>query len=512
MRVSSRHFAPLPFLLALLAAPALAPADTLPRGAWVPSGVIARVQDSAFQMAGDELEEVLAEELEESLLSMQDVEVYNEGCMFSYTARIDHVDWVTFDPPSLWIDSRTNAIYASFEVTNLRMQFLLEGRGSLCLDYYDCVSVIDIDRAFVEGQGAIDVVGGHSKTTMNWVNADVEGYQYDTEFWCFIIDIIADILQDTLEEALEGTIEDFLWIDVPESLDDFFLQLEIDEGFNVFDIPFGMSLRPEAVDENNSGVTMVEEGRIYSTTAPCGPRIDEFGYTPSPAPSYGFTVPGTNDPYDFAVSISDDALNEFLYVGYDSGALCIVLDENSEEKYGIPWEVTTTDLQLFFPELYAIAPDAATGVVMVPRDLPYVEIGETSGFFQGQLEMYLQETEMTLYVDIDGSWEKALVVAVTADADFLVRVRPDGKLKLFMSDLFQSTIVIEEEPLVDLNDQMVELVLPFLLQQIVPLAFTTLDAFAVPTIYGFEFTPVAVINDGVDGDFLSFYATMAPMP
>ncbi len=508
-----RPFLSLPFLsiaLPLSFAATQAFADTLPRGSWVPSGMVARVQDSALQLAADELEPILGDELEAEILSINNLEIFDEGCWIAYTAYIDHVDWVTFDQPSLTIDSRANSVFARFEINNLEMWFVLDGKGALCLDYYDCVSVITIDRVVAEGQGSTDVVGGHAKTTMNWVNASVEGYQYDTEYWCFIIDIIADILQETLEDELELMVEEALWVDVPENIDEFFLELELDTNFSVFDVPFGMELHPDAIVENASGVTMSEEGRIYSQTAPCGPRVDDFLYTPNTPPAFGATIPGTSDPYDFAISISDDALNEFLYSGFDSGAFCFVLDENSEETYGVPWHFTTTDLQLFFPELYAIAPDAATGVTVVPRAAPYTVIGETTGILVGQLEMFLQETEFTLWVDIDGTPTKALVVAATADADFLVRIRPDGLLKLLMSDLFNSTIVIEDEPLVDLNDPVVEMVLPFLLRQIVPLIFLTLDAFEVPLIYGFQITPAAVINDGVNEDYLSFYSTLAP--
>ncbi len=487
-------------------------ADTLPRNSWVPDGLLARVQDSAFQLAADELEVSLGDDLEETLYAIHDVEIYNEGCMFSYTANIDHVTNVSFAPPSLWIDSRPNAIYASFEITDFDMQFVLDGLGAFCLDYYDCDSAIHIDRLFAEGEGQIDVVNGHAHTTMNWANAQIDGYSYDTGLWCFIIDIIADILQEDIESTLEATINDFIMTDVPEALDSYLAQLELDETFTVFDLPFTMQAVPDAVDENNSGVTLAEATRLGAISAPCGPQVNEFRYTPSSPPNFGFTVPGTGDAYDFAVALSDDVLNQVLYTSFDSGALCIVLDENSEQKYGIPWDVTTTDLALFFPELYAIAPDAPTKIELVPRLAPYVTIGQNSGLLAGQLEVFLQETQLTLSVEIDGVWEVALVAAVTADAEFSVRVQPDGTLRLLMSDLFYSTIEIEEEPLVDLNDLMIEQVIPFLMLQIVPLVFSTLDTVQLPVIYGYEITPVAIITDGPAEDYMSFYATLSVKP
>ncbi len=485
--------------------------DTLPRHSWVPGGLAVRVQESALQLATDELEVVLADELEQTLMAIRDMEIYDEGCFFSYTAYIDHVTAVRFDPPSLWIDTRADAVYASFEVTNFEMEFVLDGEGAFCLDYYDCNSKIDVNRLFAEGEGHIDAVGGHAQTTMDWSNAQVDGYGYDTGFWCFIIDIIADILEDSIEESLESTIEEFIQIDVAEAMDEFFLGLELSRNLWVFDIPFSLAIQPEDVDENGSGVTLVEQSRIRAYSDPCGPQHSEFRYTPNTSLHFGPFIPGTQDIYDFALSISDDMLNQMLYVAHDSGALCIVLDENAEQKYGLAWDVTTTDLTLFFPELYELAPDAPVRIDLIPRDVPYSQIGLNNGILEGQLEVFLEPTGLNMFVEIDGDYELVLAAEITAEAEFAVRVKSDGSLRLIMSDLFHSTIEIEEEPLVDLNDHVIERVLPFLLLQVVPLMFSTLNSLELPVLYGYDITALAVITNGAGNDYMSFYADLEPI-
>ncbi len=492
---------------ALLASGSVA-ADTLPRGSWVTDGLLANLQDSALEIIATELEEAADRQLREQLYGINNAKIYDEGCFWEYNAYIDHVSYVDFDYPVVVIDARDGILHADFTITNLRIEFVLDGEGLFCADSYDCDSAVDVSLLSGSGDASLAVVGDHVRATMTSTSATVSGYEYDTTWDCFIIELIAEILQDSIEDGLEEDLLEVMQTDLPEAIEDLFVELEFSEDDELFEVPFHMEGRPFSVLTTEPGITMSEATQVTAGSAPCGPVIDTFRHTPSPPPLFGAGIPGSGDPYDMAVSLSDDLFNQMLYISYDSGALCITLDENSEERYGLAWDYTTTDLMLIFPELYALAPDARTKVEVVPRVVPEVAIGEGDGIVEGQLEMFLGETALSLYVEIDASWELALRVAVSADAEFLVRVTDYGALKIWMSDLFGIVIEIEEEPLADLNDVVVEQMLPRLLGVLVPVLFTVLDGVFLPHIESYAMVPLAVIADGPGEDFLSIYVDL----
>jgi hypothetical protein len=483
-------------------------ADTLPRGTWVPDGLLANLQDSALNIVATELETTLDQELRDGLYAIDNAQIYDEGCFWQYTAYIDHVSFVDFDTPEITLDSRAGSLHADFVVTNLRIEFVLDGEGLFCSDYYDCDSAVDVDLISGTGDAAFTVSNGHVVTQMIASDATVSGYEYDTSWDCFIIELIAEILQDSIEEELEASLLESIQTDLPASLDDLFAGLEFAESSDLFDVPYFMEGRPRLVLAEDAGITLDEESRLSGESAPCGPMVNEFRYTPGAMPTFAGGVPGTGEPYDMAVALSDDIFNQLLYTTYDTGALCITLDADSEERYGVAWDYTTTDLMLFFPELYELAPDAPTMVQIVPRAAPEVTIGEGDGFVEGQLDIILNETEVSLFVEIEGVWEKALTLAVTADGEFLVRVTEAGSLRVWMSDLFDIGITIEDEPLVDLNDLVIEELVPRLLSVVVPIMFASLDGIWLPHVGDYAMLPVAVLADGPAADFLSIYVLL----
>ncbi len=504
----SRRFASHLAACAAMVAFASARADTLPRASWVPDGLLAGLQNSALDIAASELEAAADQRLRDDLYALNNAVIYDNGCFWEYNAYIDHVSYVDFDYPSMVIESRDGTLHADFTITNLRIEFVLDGEGLFCADSYDCDSAIDVSLIRGAGDAALSVAGGRVLAQMVSTSATVSGYEYDTEWDCFIIELIAEIMQDTIEEGLEEELLAVMDEDLPEAIEDLFDDLNFAADGDIYEVPYSMEGRPRTVITASTGVTIGEETQVTSASAPCGPMIDDFRYTPGAAPVFGAGIPGTGDPYDMVVSLSDDLLNQLLYVSYDAGALCMVLDENSEDPYGFTWDLTTTDMALFFPELYALAPDAATKIEIAPRAAPYAAIGEGDGFVEGQLEIFLAETEFSMYVDIDGSWEKALTLAISADTEFLVRVGEVGALRIFMSDLFGISIEIEEEPLVDLRDPVIELLVPRLLSVVVPLLFTTLDSVWLPRLEGYAMVPLAVLADGPDADFLSIYVQL----
>jgi hypothetical protein len=483
-------------------------ADTLPAGAWLGDALSAHVTDTGWEFITAEFEEYLDEEFEPLVQSLAPVEVFDEGCFWLYTAYITSFESVDHARPELSIVPMDGYLQVDLEVADINIYLWLEGDGLFCLDHYDCWSHLTADRVATSAQFYLEVIDGQVHTRAENVSAWVDNYEYDTTFDCFIIETIAEILQSTIEESLEDLLSDSISQDLPPEIDTIFASLATSSEFSLFDVPIGFESAPTAVGTLPNGSTIDIGGRALTYYASCGPQ--EFGslLTPGDAIDYPLDVPEVGGGYDAAASVSDDALNAVLHMTYDTGAICLYLDADSQQKYGLSWDLTTTDLILFFPELYDLYPGAPTRLDVLPQAAPYVEIGEGGGILEGQLQAHIP----TAYVDLgvwDGTqWLRALRLDVLYEADLLVHVNSHGRLRVLMAGLPNVEIEIIEEGLVDLNDLLIEQALPLALEIVTPLLVASLDNFPLPTLYGYGIEPIAVVADGPDAQHLSLYGTL----
>ncbi len=483
-------------------------ADTLPAGEWLDDALSVHVTDTGWEFITEEFEDYLDTEFEPLVQSLAPVEVFDEGCFWLYTAYITSFESVDHARPVLTIVPMDGYLQVDLEVSDIDMYLWLEGDGLFCLDHYDCWSRITADRVAASAQFYLDVIDGQVHTRAENVSAWVDNYEYDTTFDCFIIETIAEILQSTIEESLEDLLSDSIAQDLPPEIDTIFASLNSASEFSLFDVPIGFESAPSAIANRVDGSTIDIGGRALTYYAGCGPQEAGSLLTPGDPITYPLEVPDVGGGYDAAASVSDDALNAVLHMTYDTGAICLYLDADSQQQYGLSWDLTTTDLMLFFPELYDLYPGAPTRLDVLPQAAPYVNIGLGGGILEGQLQAHIP----TAYVDLgvwDGTqWLRALRLDVLYEADLLVHVNSHGRLRILLAGLPNVEIEILEENLVDLNDLLIEQALPLALEIVTPLLVASLDNFPLPTLYGYGIEPLAVVADGPDSEHLSLYGNL----
>lgn len=359
--------------------------------------------------------------------------------------------------------------------------------------------------------GYLNVQGDYVKTVMTSANVGISGYEFDSEGWCFIIELIAEILESMIEDMLEEFMEEYLLYDLPIVVDDALVSLTMDESFDVWGNSINVEINPSSVPIDSEGGTIVMEGAISTKQDMlCVPYFDGSRYTPSDLPSYGPDVPelpGT--PYDVALSLSDDLFNQAVFSMFDTGLFCLMLDHHSAEKYGFEFSITTDDLKLFLPELYDLAPDAPFALALNPQEPFYVTIGTGGGLVEGQFDLVINNLHLDGYIELHERYVRAFSANTSLSAEVLVQVTEQNTLKLYITEIPDATVDLLWEELVDINDEMFEVVVPFLLEIVLPVILHIMDDFELPSFEGYAIVPLAIVADGPSMDYLSIYGDLA---
>jgi len=498
----------------LLTVQATVLADTLPRNAWIPDAFSARVSEPGWEFVTQEFEEWVDDEIGVEFESALPIRVFDEGCTWLYTAYITDIVEMNYDFPEMSITPRNGYFDVDLMIDDFEMDFWLEGDGLFCADHYTCWSYISVSSLGGSGRVYLDVVNRKVQTRVEGVNVQVNGYEYDTNFECFIIETIAEIMQSTIEDNLEGMLHNWIGRDLPLQINEFFAPLSQNVRLDLFDSVFGFGTRPAMTSVKTSGATIGITARTKALYSACGPRQNEFRYTPTPSIDYPATVPDLGGAYDAAISISDDAVNDLLYAAYDAGALCIAVDENAEETYGIPWSVTTADVKLLFPDLYALYPDAPLSITVVPQEAPWATIGDGSRIVEGQLNVVVPSVYLSFNVwnESTQAWDIVLRTDAYYEAELLVNVTPKSRIKVWASGFPQVTVEIIDEPIIDFPDPVIERIFPRVIQIVTPILVASLQNFPLPTFSGYGLTPLAIVADGSDLDYLSVYGDLFSDP
>jgi len=270
-----------------------------------------------------------------------------------------------------------------------------------------------------------------------------------------------------------------------------------------------------SVPVDSNGLTLASDLRVTSSVGsgpgqclpPAGsPDLAASYSVDEPFPSFGTTTPEGGEPYHVALSISTSAFNQLLKAQVECGLLRMELAEI--DLGGGPLPLTAGTLALIIPELSAFDPEMPVVVRLAPtlaplltgNDGPGGELGEIR---IGQLiaDVVGQDTPTHEFLMLRG----AIDFRAGLDMGF-----SGGALSFSIGSVTPSDITVGIlENLVNTNENVLGVALPFVLAQALPSLGAGLAAFPLPTFFGLQLQAVEVSRNG---QFYTLFANLAPGP
>lgn len=312
----------------------------------------------------------------------------------------------------------------------------------------------------------------------------------------WLVSWVNDWAQGYAENMLTGLAEDVI---LPELFDPAML----DRSFHFMGRDIGYNVRLDDLDVDSEGIAAVGNVDIpmrASGDAPASPGI----YT-----TYS-TPPADHARRMFRASVSDDMINRILATAWRGGLLNLDIRELLGDGGALPIELNAGSLALLAGQeiLQHASADTPVDVELRPLLPPVAEVRVGRGSL---LRLHLAETMLDLYLAPEGgARQKFASVAAYAMLDVSVRIEDD---RVSLGFVVSVDVDLAEEPLFDIQDDLVEQVVGGLLERLPEiLGYEGLDGlfdFGGLEILGVGMENAEIHADGPNGDFLTFDVDIA---
>lgn len=313
--------------------------------------------------------------------------------------------------------------------------------------------------------------------------------------------LVRGMVQRAIEREIVGAIQDDLQPLLDQALLDY-LTPNASDPFDVFGKPFLIDVRGEQITFDNDGVSIgvrfdappVQLTGLAQARAPSG-SLRSFGTRPMP----------TVGPGIFA-SIDDDAANRLLHGLWAGGVADIDIDGAflAAQGLNLPIALELGALKGFLPELRDVGADnAPLGLRLRPGLPPVVQMTGTPNL----IELQAGELGVEITVDRGQGPEPLLVAAVHARLGLNAVLTSDG-LKLSTATNPRLRFDVRAEPLVELDNRRIEVLLTVLLTPLLPQLLNGADIIPVPHIRQLQLFNSSAYVDGPARDHLSVIGDM----
>jgi hypothetical protein len=341
----------------------------------------------------------------------------------------------------------------------------------------------------------IDINGSLFGEALEWL-LDLFGTQ-------FINDIIDPLVVDTIMAVVPPLIRLAL------------NQLELNFDFNIFDFEYHLyNAFSETTFSDQGGTLWLQSNLWYGdgswNVGPNTPDLPGSIKTDTQPPGFGLYIPGTSTPYDFAVVIGDDILNQVLHVIHRSGFLSLDLDEETMEMFGITgFELTTGALGVFFPGLWAeYGMDQPVIIKMRPKLPPVFHVNPQK---DKGLATEIQFGEFQLqFTTNDEVWAQiALALYIPTD----VTISEDQTIDIAFGEFETYVDLFDIMDGIRANAGFFETFVPTLVDVLVPLLLgSILEEIPIPSFEGFTLEVNSFQKVGAGLDWMGLYGDLIYEP
>ncbi|MBN2055059.1 hypothetical protein JW905_09055 [bacterium] len=320
-----------------------------------------------------------------------------------------------------------------------------------------------------------------------------------------ICDLIYDFLFSTLNPVIRSilvtTLQDVIEQDVANQVEELLNELPFNFQFELMGVTLDIGLNAQDITMDANGMNIWLRGDVSSdTTSDCVPPQPGSYFTPSDRPGYGLNVPFSNPPvpYEAAMAINDDLLNRALYTAYNSGLMCIFLDPQAMEDFGLPFPITSALFAAAVPRLNEIAQNAPMTLIITPNEQPVVSYNMYTNPFP--LEMWMHELDMEVYIYAWERWMHLFTLRVNVDdiqAD--VEITPEDMIHITLDENISVTNTVIWDELLNLTPQEranVESILPTVVGMILPILLDSIEDFPLPSFEQFAISVTDIVTHG----------------
>lgn len=385
---------------------------------------------------------------------------------------------------------------------------------------------ISTDWVKIDADLIIQVSGGELQVTLSsvatsWADFEVStidipilGDILDSLLETIVNNFVADILQDMIESAIMEM--------VPPYIEQFLSEIDLSFAFEFFGFNYQLSASFTEATFTDQGGTLwlqafVDYGDGSWEPGPNAPDLPGSYESDNSEPAFGVYVPGTTTPYDMGAAIGDDILNQALHAVTRSGMLSLDLDEETmEELFGTSISLTTGELGIFFPGLWAeYGMDEEVIIRLRPMLPPVFNINpqKAASDKAGSIDAEIQIGDFVLELATnDEAWAKvALAMYVPATVTIADGTPQTINLEFGDIEMYSDLFYIMDG--ISGNESLFETFLPQLVDIFLPLLLgSVLEEFPIPSVEGFTINVEAFQKFGPASDWLGMFGTLVEVP
>lgn len=487
-------------------------ADTLPPTENVEDALGARINNSALAKLANQIEGMIDLDTIAAMIEGQQILDLDLGIAW---IRVT-VEELYFDEPlEITLTGQASRLTAAVRINNPRLEFACVGEFIGIIDFASDGAVwatrLDISadlQPTVLPDGTINFAV--SNVAANFVNFDFDIY----DVWNWVMDLIRDTFGDAIEQAAEDAIEVAIMEILPEYVEDFLNELELAIDLDVFGTTIHMFMVPDEIRFDIYGMTVWMNMNSTAPSSDCVPGFPGSFFTYDIRPSYTNKIPGTQDTYEVALALSDDAINRLAYTAYDSGLLCFTIDAEFMQEMGFPFAVNSELFAAAVPRIHDYCYAAPIVIITRPQYPPQV-------VFRNANETYpIRVSIDDLYMDIYMyGWDRLMhFFTLSVDlSDFGIAVsfiQSTNSIHMELSEEFDFANEVVWDGLMDLSPTEItnlETILPTLINIIMPLLLESLQDIPLPDFYGYTISNVVIKNHGDGSNWLGAFGTLTPV-
>ncbi|MCZ7586909.1 MAG: hypothetical protein M5R36_28165 [Deltaproteobacteria bacterium] len=402
--------------------------------------------------------------------------------------------WFTIDVAEdlgITLSAAVNDIHMEFKVkgTILGIGYSISGdidMAQVRLDADANIFVDEFDRFHVE---------------ITNIQMSIFGFNFDINNFP---DDLEDLFQDDVRDLIEDTINDILSEEIPPLLEDLLSQLPTDFGFDVSGHPFLVEYTIDNTVWDRDGGTFEMSARISSPDE--NPAVPDFGGSlatlSEPPDNIGAYVPDSEDVYGFGAIVSDDFINQALYVLFRTGVISADFNAIAHTSDALmqlifpglndtlPGDIDVK-LRPNYPPILLVSPPAAADISAVPVEIQFGDL---------IVNFYVDDGDETLFLRLAVN----LIIPAELTVDY-----PANTIGITFGDPEMSFYVFAE-PVIDFDNALFEDVAPVIADLLLPILSDLLSGIQIPSFdvegYGLLLFKEAAMGGSLD--YLGFFLNL----